>query len=172
MHNAFIIVGPSADPAHIKGTTLAQAAFAAIARAQAPFVSRADNSGTNIKELALWQAASVTPEGAWYVKSGSGMADTLHVASQKLAYALTDDGTFLSQRSTLALVPLVQDAKDLQNVYHVIVVKPLAGHVSNQAGAEAFAKYLVSPPGQRLIATYGAEKFGRPLFAPDAATRE
>jgi tungstate transport system substrate-binding protein len=168
MHNAFIVVGPPGDPAHVKGAATAQDAFVAIARAQAPFISRADDSGTNIKELALWKAASVTPTGWSYVKSGSGMGDTLHIASQKAAYTLTDDGTYLSQRATLALVPLVEDAKDLLNVYHVIVVKPIGGRVSNQPGGEAFARYVTSPEGQRLIASYGGERFGRALFTPDA----
>ena len=171
MHNAFIVVGPAGDPAHVKSSATAQDAFAAIARAHAPFVSRGDESGTNTKELALWKAASAQPSGEWYVRTGSGMADTLHVASQKAAYTLTDDGTFFSQRSTLALVPLVEGAGDLRNVYHVIVVKPLAGHVSNQPGAEAFAAFVTSRDGQRIIAEYGRERFGRPLFAPDADTK-
>src|SRR6202011_4720437 len=154
------------DPARVKGAATAQDAFAAIGRAQAAFVSRADDSGTNIKEIALWRSAGVTPSGAWYVKTGSGMADTLHVASQKGAYTLTDDGTYLSQRATLSLVPLVEDAKDLRNVYHVIVVRPLAGRVANENGARAFAAFLTSPEAQRIIATYGRERFGRPLFTP------
>ncbi|MGD0050979.1 MAG: substrate-binding domain-containing protein [Vulcanimicrobiaceae bacterium] len=168
MHNAFIIVGPGNDPAHVKGAASAQDAFAAIARAGATFVSRGDDSGTNSKELALWKASGVTPDGAWYLKSGSGMGDTLHIASQKSAYTLTDDGTYLAQRATLALVPLVEDAKDLLNVYHVIVVKPIAGRVANEAGGAAFAAFVVSPQGQQIIATYGRERFGRPLFTPDA----
>jgi tungstate transport system substrate-binding protein len=172
MHNAFILVGPPADVAHIKTAASAQDAFAAIARAQAPFVSRGDDSGTNSKELALWQTAKTTPAGSWYVKTGSGMADTLHVADQKQAYTLTDDGTYLSQRSTLALVPLVEGAADLRNVYHVIVVKPIEGRVSNEAGGRAFAAYVVSPAGQRLIAEYGRARFGRPLFTPDAGKGE
>ncbi len=81
---------------------------------------------------------------------------------------MTDDGTFLSQRATLVLSPLVEDAKDLRNVYHVIVVKPIEGRVSNEPGAAAFARFLTSPEGQRIIATYGRERFGRPLFTPDA----
>ncbi|MDB5042644.1 MAG: ABC-type tungstate transport system permease component-like protein [Candidatus Eremiobacteraeota bacterium] len=170
MHNAFVVVGPAADPAHVRGAATAETAFAAIARAGAPFVSRADESGTNVKELALWKAASATPAAPWYVKTGSGMADTLHVASQKAAYTLTDDGTFLSQRATLALVPLVEDARDLRNVYHVIVVKPLEGRVSNEPGARAFAAFVISAAGQGIIATYGRERFGRPLFTPDAGT--
>lgn len=168
MHNAFIVVGPAADPAHVKGATSAQEAFARIASAQAPFVSRGDDSGTNIKEKAFWKAAGVTPAGGWYIKTGSGMSDTLHVTSQKAAYTLTDDGTYLSQRATLALVPLVDDAKDLRNIYHVIVVKPIAGRVTDEPGGEAFAKFVVSPQGQQIIATYGRERFGRPLFSPDA----
>jgi tungstate transport system substrate-binding protein len=168
MHNTFIVVGPASDPARVKGSASAQSAFAAIARAQVPFISRGDESGTNIKELALWKAVSVVPSGPWYIKTGSGMADALHVASQKAAYTLTDDGTYLSQRATLSLVPLVEDAKDLQNVYHVIVVKPLASRVSNAPGGEAFARFVTSAEGQRIIATYGRERFGRPLFTPDA----
>jgi tungstate transport system substrate-binding protein len=168
MHNAFIIVGPTSDPAHVKGAPSAQDAFGRIAGAGAPFVSRGDDSGTNIKELALWKAANVAAAGGWYVKTGSGMADTLHVASQKAAYALTDDGTYLSQRATLSLVPLVEEAKDLRNIYHVIVVKPITGHVGNEPGGAAFAAFVVSPAGQQIIATYGRERFGRPLFTPDA----
>lgn len=169
MHNAFIVVGPSADPAKVKGSATAEEAFGRIARAGAPFVSRADDSGTNKKELQLWKAAATDPQGSWYIKSGSGMADTLHIASQKAAYTLTDDGTYLSQRATLsALVPLVEDAKDLRNVYHVIVVKPIPGRVGNLTGAQAFAKYLVSADGQKLIAAFGKERFGRPLFNADA----
>ncbi|HYZ16307.1 MAG TPA: substrate-binding domain-containing protein [Candidatus Acidoferrum sp.] len=168
MHNAFIVVGPPADPAHVKDAASAQDAFAHIAAAQAPFVSRGDDSGTNIKELALWKAAAVTPGGAWYIKTGSGMSDTLHVASQKAAYTLSDDGTYLSQRATLSLVPLIENAKDLRNIYHVIVVKPIPGRVGNEPGAEAFAKFITSAQGQQLIATYGRERFGRPLFSPDA----
>lgn len=168
MHNAFIIVGPPNDPAHVKGATSAQHAFAAIAAARATFVSRGDESGTNTKELSLWKAGGVNPEGTWYVKTGSGMADTLHIASQKAGYTLTDDGTFLSQRATLSLSPLVEDVKDLRNVYHVIVVKPIVGRVSNEPGAAAFARFVTSAEGQRIIATFGRERFGRPLFTPDA----
>ncbi len=169
MHNRFIIVGPPADPARVKGAATAVEAFKHILAAGAPFVSRADDSGTNKKELELWKAADATPQGAWYIKSGSGMADTLHIASQKAAYTLTDDGTFLSQRSTLDLVPEIEDANDLRNVYHVIVVKPIAGRIGNLTGAQAFAKYVVSPEGQQLIASFGKERFGRPLFSADAA---
>jgi tungstate transport system substrate-binding protein len=172
MHNAFIVVGPPSDPAHVKGAAKAQDAFASIARARAPFISRGDDSGTNVKELGLWKAASVETFGEWYLKTGSGMADTLRVASQKAAYTLTDDGTYLSQRATLSLVPLVEDASDLRNVYHVIVVKPLPDRVSNAPGGEAFARFITSAEAQRIIADYGRERFGRALFTPDAGKKE
>jgi len=168
MHNSFIVVGPATDPAHVRGAPSAVAGFARIAGSGAPFVSRADDSGTNKKERELWQAAGAMPQGTAYIKSGSGMADTLHIASQKNAYALTDDGTYFSQRRTLDVVPELEDAKDLRNLYHVIVVKPMPGRPSNLAGGEAFAKYVVSAEGQRLIAGYGKERFGRPLFTADA----
>jgi tungstate transport system substrate-binding protein len=168
MHNSFIIVGPAGDPAQVRGATSAVEGFRRIGESGATFVSRADDSGTNKEELGLWQAAGATPQGAAYIKSGSGMADTLHIASQKAAYTLTDDGTYLSQRGTLDLFPAVEDAQDLRNVYHVIVVKPIPGRPSNLAGGEAFAKYVVSAEGRQLIATYGKERFGRPLFTVDA----
>jgi len=168
MHNAFMIVGPPSDPAKVKGIGIAADAFKRIVAAGSPFVSRADDSGTNIKELALWKDAGVTPAGSWYIKSGSGMGDTLHIASQKAAYTLTDDGTYLAQRSTLSLLPVVEGARDLLNIYHVIVVKPIAGRVGNLAGGQAFAAYVVSRAGQQLIASFGKEKFGRALFTPDA----
>jgi len=172
MHNMFILAGPSGDPAKVRGAATAVEAFKRIAAAGAPFVSRADDSGTNLKELEIWKAAGITPRGAWYIKSGSGMADTLHIASQKAAYSLTDDGTFLSQRATLSLVPFLEGAKDLRNIYHVIVVKPIAGRVGNLAGAEAFARYVVSPEGQRVIATFGKARYGRPLFSADAGAAD
>ncbi len=170
MHNRFIIVGPASDPAHVHDATSAADAFKRIAAADVPFVSRADDSGTNKKELELWKIAGVLPRGARYISSGSGMADTLHIASQKDAYTLTDDGTYLAQRATLDLTSELDDAADLKNVYHVIVVKPIAGHINNQSGGEAFAKYLISADGQRLIGSFGQARFGRPLFAADAQT--
>jgi tungstate transport system substrate-binding protein len=168
MHNGFIIVGPTGDPAKVAGVGNAVDAFRRIAASGATFISRGDDSGTNIKELEIWRAAGITPQGAWYLKTGSGMADTLHVASQKAAYALTDDGTFLSQRATLQLAPVLQGVPDLLNIYHVILVKPLPGRVGNLAGGRAFADYVVSPVGQRVIATFGQDRYGRPLFTPDA----
>lgn len=168
MHNAFLVVGPAADPAGVKEVHTAREAFARIARAGSRFISRGDDSGTDKKEHALWAAAHVEPKGEWYVKSGSGMGDTLRIASQRAAYTLSDDGTYLALRNTLSLQPLLENVTELHNPYHVIVVKPIAGRIGNPAGGAAFAAFVISREGQRIIATFGREKFGRPLFTPDA----
>jgi tungstate transport system substrate-binding protein len=168
MHNDFVIVGPAADPAGIQGTATAVEAFAKIASAQAPFISRGDQSGTNAMELNLWKKGSITPEGDWYVESGQGMGATLQIASEKAAYTLTDRATFLANRSTLSLEILVEGDNALLNVYHVITVNPEKWPKINQNGAKAFADFMVSKKVQDLIAKFGVEKFGQPLFTPDA----
>ena len=122
MHNDFIVVGPADDPAHVKGAGSAAEAFTGIAKAEAPFASRADESGTNTKELSLWEAAGIEPKGSWYIETGQGMGETLTIASQKQAYTLSDRGTFLAT-DNLDLDLLVEGGKDLLNPYHVIVVK-------------------------------------------------
>jgi tungstate transport system substrate-binding protein len=168
MHNDFIIVGPAADPAGIKRTATAVDAFTKIANAQAPFISRGDQSGTNTMELNLWKKASITPQGGWYVESGQGMGATLQIASEKSAYTLTDRATYLANQSTLSLAILVEGDTALLNVYHVITVNPAKWPKINQAGAKTFADYLVSKNGQDLIGKYGVDKYGQQLFIPDA----
>lgn len=168
MHNDFIIVGPAADPAGIKGTATAVDAFTKIANAQASFISRGDKSGTNTMELNLWKKASITPQGDWYVESGQGMGATLKIASEKNAYTLTDRATYLANQSTLGLAILVEGDTALLNVYHVITVNPEKWPKINQAGAKAFADYLVSKKGQDLIGKFGVDKYGQQLFIPDA----
>jgi tungstate transport system substrate-binding protein len=169
MHNDFIIVGPATDPAGIKGTAKAIDAFTKIANAQAPFVSRADKSGTNTMELNLWKSASITPQGDWYIESGQGMGATLKIASEKAAYTLTDRATYLANQSTLSLAILVEGDSALLNVYHVITVNPEKWPKTNQAGAKAFADFLVSKKGQDLTGKYGVDKYGQQLFIPDAS---
>lgn len=168
MHNDFIIVGPAADPAGIKGTAKAVDAFTKIANAQAGFVSRADKSGTNAMELSLWKSASITPQGDWYIQSGQGMGATLKITSEKGAYTLTDRATYLANQSSLSLAILVEGDNALLNVYHVITVNPAKWPKINQAGAKAFADYLVSKNGQNLIGSFGKDKYGQALFTPDA----
>lgn len=168
MHNDFIIVGPPADPAAIKGTPTAVEAFQKIAAAEAPFISRGDDSGTHKMELAIWKKAGITPEGDWYQESGQGMGATLKIASEKQAYTLTDRATYLANKDTLGLDILVEGDAGLLNVYHVIVVNPEKYPKVNVDGAKAFATFLTSKATQALIGEFGKEKFGQPLFFPDA----
>lgn len=172
MHNDFIIVGPASDPAGIKDSATAIDAFTKIADSKSPFVSRADNSGTNSKELAIWKSANITPEGDWYIESGQGMLATLQIASEKGDYTLTDRATYLANKDTLQLELLVQGDASLLNIYHVIVVNPANCPKVNNTGAVAFADYMVSPATQTLIGSFGVEKFGQPLFTPDAGKDE
>jgi tungstate transport system substrate-binding protein len=172
MHNDFVVVGPSADPAGIKGSATAIDAFTKIANAQSPFITRGDASGTNSKELAIWKSANITPEGDWYIESGQGMLATLQIASEKGAYTLSDRATYLANKDTLQLEILVEGDASLLNIYHVIVVNPANCPSVNNTGAIAFADYVVSPEAQALIGSFGTEKFGQPLFTPDAGKDE
>ena len=167
MHNDFILVGPAADPAGIKGTT-AVAALKKFVEGGNIFVSRGDDSGTHKMELNLWQAAGLEPEGEWYLESGQGMGATLKIASEKAGYTLTDRATYLARGDDLALDILVEGDKALLNVYHVITVNPEKCPQTNIAGARAYASYLVSPETQAAIGAFGVDKFGQPLFYPDA----
>ncbi len=171
MHNDFVVVGPAADPAGIRGAKTAKEAFAKIAAAGALFVSRGDNSGTHSKEKGVWKAAGLSPEGQkWHQQTGLGMGETLSVASEKGGYTLTDRGTWLALQKgrRLALEVLVEKEAALLNVYHVIQVNQAKWPKVNGAGAKAFAAFVVSPPTQAVIGGFGVEKFGAPLFVPDA----
>lgn len=168
MHNDFVIVGPANDPAGIKGIKTAVEAFQKIEAAGAPFISRGDDSGTNKMELSLWKNANLTPGGDWYEESGQGMGATLRIATEKAAYTLTDRATYLANKDTLDLEILVEGDPALLNVYHVMVVNPEKWPKVNVAGARAFAAFLVSPDTQKVIGNFGVDKFGQPLFFPDA----
>ncbi len=168
MHNDFIIVGPAADPAGIKSATSAVDAMTRIATMQSLFESRGDDSGTNKAELALWKKAGITPEGAWYEETGQGMGATLTIASEKGAYTLTDRATYLANKDTYNLEILSEGDNALLNVYHVIVVNPEKWPKINLDGAKAFAAFMIDPETQAVIAQFGVDKFGQPLFTPDA----
>lgn len=167
MHNDFVLVGPSADPARAKGAS-ATDAFRRIAETRSRFISRGDNSGTNIKEIELWAAVKIAPSGDWYVQANTGMGQTLKIASEKSAYTLTDRGTYLAQKVNLTLDLLVEKHGPLLNPYHVITVDPAKFPRANANGARAFVDYLVSPQTQRFIASFGVAQYGEPLFIPDA----
>lgn len=168
MHNDFVVLGPAKDPAAVKGLASA-GAFKAIAAKGALFLSRGDDSGTHKKELAVWKKAGITPAGnAWYQESGQGMGASLRMAAEKEAYILADRGTYLAQQANLALAILAEGDTDLLNIYHVMQVNPEKFAAVNGPAAKAFVEFMVAPATQTLIGAFGKEKFGQPLFFPDA----
>ncbi|MCI0549661.1 MAG: substrate-binding domain-containing protein [Anaerolineae bacterium] len=168
MHNDFVIVGPPSDPAQIRGKSPVEA-LEEIFASRGTFVSRGDESGTHVKELALWKNAKLDPTGQdWYLETGQGQGATLSIASEKSGYALTDRGTFLAYKSNVGLEVLVEGDPFLLNVYHVITVNPEKWPNINLEGAKAFADFITSPEGQQIIAEFGVDKYGQPLFFPDA----
>ncbi len=173
MHNDFIVVGPPEDPARIKGTKAAAEAFKKIASAGSLFLSRSDKSGTHSKEMAIWKSAGIKPEGKkWYQQTGLGMGQTLNVASEKKGYTLADRGTYLALKKRLGLDILAEGDAILLNVYHVIEVNPAKWPKVNAAGGKAFADFMVSKEVQDIVKTFGVDKFGSPLFFPDAGKKE
>jgi tungstate transport system substrate-binding protein len=193
MHNDFVILGPASDPAGIKGAKDAAAALKKIAGTRAKFVSRGDDSGTHTKEQELWEAtglplkaetkeivkkgkkASVSFKspggiGQWYFSIGQGMGKTLIFAEEKQAFTLADRGTFLNyklgRKQGLDLQILCEGDPALFNPYGVVPVDPKKyPHVKYEM-ADTFAKWLVSPKAQALIANYKIQ--GEQAFFPDA----
>jgi tungstate transport system substrate-binding protein len=173
MHNDFIIVGPPDDPAKLKGIKSSSEAFKKMASAKALFLSRGDNSGTEAKEKAIWKTAGINPEGEkWYQQTGLGMGQTLSVAAEKKGYTLSDRGTYLAMKKNLGLDILVEGDAILLNIYHVIEVNPSKWPKINVAGAKAFSDFMVSKETQDIIRNFGVDKFGSPLFFPDAGKKE
>jgi tungstate transport system substrate-binding protein len=164
MYNDFVVVGPPSDPAGVRGLADAVAAFERIAGAGAAFISRGDDSGTHRKEQSLWEASEVEPRGGWYMEVGQGMAEALRMAVERQGYALTDRATFLDQVRSEELSVLVQGDRRLFNQYGVIPV----GGARHPESARAFALWITGEEGQALIARYGADRFGQPLFIPNA----
>jgi len=173
MYNDFVIVGPKEDLAGVKAAADFAAAMKAIEKAGASgktsFVSRGDDSGTHTKELSLWKAAEIatpTPEAnKWYESTGQGMGETLKITSEKNVYTMTDRATYLSMKEALDIEILREGDKSLLNQYGVIVV----AQAGNQQGAQAFFDWVLSPEAQKLIGEFGVEKYGEPLFTPNAS---
>lgn len=172
MWNDFVLVGPKRDPAGIEGTADPVEAMKKIAASKAKFISRGDNSGTHVREQALWEAAGLDPTGsdgwpAYYWKTGQGMGPCLTMADEKGGYTLADRGTYLAFRDKLDLAVLVEGDPSLRNPYGVILVNPERhGHV-NHADAKRFAEWLTSPAGQARIAAFRRD--GDVLFHPAGA---
>ena len=168
MYNDFVILGPADDPAGIRGMTNAADAFKKIAESQSTFVSRGDNSGTHMKEMAIWEAAGIEPAGDWYQSAGQGMGAVLTMANEQQAYTLSDRSTYLSRRDGLDLDILVEGDPMLFNQYGVLPVAQDEAHQDKFAAATAFVDWITSPETQKLIAEFGQDQYGQQLFYPNA----
>jgi len=169
MYNDFVIVGPTDDPAKIAGTKNVADALKKIAKAEAPFASRGDDSGTHKEELRLWQDANIDPKpssGEWYLETGSGMGATLNTAMGRKAYTLTDRGTWLSFNKKDDFKILVEGDPKLFNQYGVILVNPAKHKRVKAKEGQAFIDWLISREGQAAISSYKID--GEQLFFPNA----
>ena len=170
MYNDFVVVGPKADPAGIRGMKDALKAFKMIAKNKSAFASRGDDSGTNKKERDLWNAAGIDTAGAsggWYRETGSGMGATLNTAAAMDAYSLTDRGTWLSFKNRQGLEILAQGDKKLFNPYGVILVSAAKFPHIKSAQGQTFIDWLISSEGQKAIGDYSIG--GEQLFFPNAS---
>jgi len=169
MFNDFIIVGPADDPAGVAGMTDAPAALAQIAAAEAPFVSRGDDSGTHTKEKSIWAAADIEPAGDWYISAGQGMGAVLTMADEQQAYTLSDRATYLARTlEGTELVIAIEGDPILFNPYGVMAVNPDKNAEIDNEAANIFIDWLISVPTQELIGQFGVDEFGAPLFTPDS----
>ncbi|MCZ0934292.1 MAG: substrate-binding domain-containing protein [Gemmatimonadetes bacterium] len=160
--NGYVIAGPPSDPARIRGSASPSEAFAALARGEHGFVSRGDSSGTHHREIAFWREAGVAAAGVWYVESGQGQATTLHVASERRAYVLTDDATFAMLSEALDLEALVEGHPSLRNIYSLLGPRAAL----RPEGAAVFADWLRSANGRRAIAEFRVRGSAEARFAP------
>lgn len=166
MHNDFVILGPQADPAGIRGLEDAAAALRRIGEQEVAFLSRGDKSGTHMKEIELWEAAGRIPGGAWYLAIGQGMGAVLTLADEKMGYTLSDRGTYIAYREKLDLVVMVEGDPRLFNPYSVIAVNPERHPHVRYNEAMTFIDWLTSSDAQRIIGNFRRD--GERLFHPDA----
>ena len=165
MYNYFVVVGPAADPAGIKGSANAAEAFGKIADTEAKFISRGDESGTHKAELKIWGENTPDAEAdAWYISAGQGMGACLTMASEQGAYCLTDKATFLSNKADLDLEIILAEGDDMKNTYSVIECNPEKLEGINTEGAKALIEWLTGDEASALIAKYGEEQYGEALF--------
>lgn len=168
MHNDFVLLCSPADPAKIRGLKQPAEALSRIASGPIRFVTRGDKSGTDLLEKSLWKLAGIQPKGAWYMESGQGMGASLLLASEKGACILSDRGTYLAFKPRLRMEIVLEGDRQLLNIYHVMLPNPEKFPKLNAAGGKAFADFLLSHQAQEVIGQFGKEKFGSPLFFPDA----
>lgn len=164
MHNDFVIVGPVDDPADTAGLAVDEA-FVNIYEGEHLFYTRGDNSGTHMQELAIWKLADIEPDFDNYEETGQGMGDTLRISAERGGYALTDRGTYLSLQEELDTLEILVDGDDiLLNIYHVMQVNPDKSDQINQEAAEAFVTFFMDEDVQEMIADFGIDQYGQPLF--------
>lgn len=171
MYNDFVILGPTSDPAKIKGEKSAAAAFQKLSQAKALTISRGDNSGTHVKEMEIWAKTGIKPTGEWYVvwdKGSTGNAPTTKYANERKAYVLMDRATQMTMKKEIDLEILVENDPDLLNYIAVILVNPGKFPKVNAAGAKDFQSWLVSEEAQKIVKDFGVDKYGEPLFFPNS----
>lgn len=172
MYNDFVIVGPAADPAGIKGMKTAAEALSAISTKAAPFISRGDKSGTHVAEMDLWTKAGIKPSGTWYnvyEKGSEGNVPTLLYTDQKESYTVIDRATYLTVKDKIKLIVLVEGDEALLNHISLIPVNPAKCPRVYHKEALAFVKWLTDPKkGQKIIESFGKDKYGQPLFFPES----
>ena len=172
MYNDFVIVGPAADPAAIKGTKLATEALKKIMDSGSLFISRGDKSGTHVAEMELWGKAGIKPAGSWYAvyeKGAEGNVPTLKYTDQKEAYTVIDRATYVSIKDQIKLAVLVEGDEALLNYISLIPVNPAKCPKVNAKDTKKFVKWLTSPKaGQLIIRDFGKDKYGSPLFFPNS----
>lgn len=165
MYNDYVIAGPADDPAGIKGKSVEEA-FKIIHENKVAFASRADDSGTHKKEMAIWNALGIDPtENNNYLETGQGMGNTLRIASEKNAYVLTDRGTYLAQKENYPdMEIIVEGDEQLLNIYHVMQVNPEKSDKINEEGAKAWVEFMIDDEVQDAIEEFGKDKYGQSLF--------
>lgn len=172
MYNDFVIMGPADDPAKIKGEKSATAALKKIADSKSLFISRGDKSGTNVKEIEVWDAAGIKPSGDWYKiyeKGATGNVPTLLYTDEQKAYTLMDRATYITTKDKLKnLAVLVESDEILINYISLIPVNKAKFPNINADGARAFIDWMVSAEGQKIIKEFGKDKYGEPLFFPNS----
>lgn len=179
-YNYFYIVGPENDTGKIKDSNATES-FSKIMTAgendsnTVKFVSRGDNSGTNTREITIWNSTGIDYNTSvrgqpWYIETGKGMGDTLTIANEKSAYTLSDSGTYLAYKGNITLVPLVTQGKDLLNVYSLIPINATKFPDTNTNASSKWISFVTSSEGQQLIGEYGEDKYGQQLFSPFVGT--
>jgi len=166
MYNDFIVVGPQADPARIKGSKDVIDAFRRIAATNVRFISRGDNSGTDVMEKGYWQQAAAKPQAGNYVSAGLGMGEVLNMAAEMRAYTLTDRATYGAYKAKTGLTVLVEGDARMYNPYGILAVNPARHPGVNFKGAQQLIEWITSPQGQRQIAEF--KPAGEQLFFPPA----